>query len=81
MTSERYRWRLVDDFFDNFKKYRVSNFTKSERISVDESISIWYGQRGFWIDEGLPQYIAIDRKPENDCELQNAACGRSGVTA
>jgi Transposase IS4 len=79
MTSERYRWRLVDDFVDNFNKYRVSNFTPSERICVDESISRWYGQGGFWINEGLPQYIAIDRKPENGCELQNAACGRSGV--
>ncbi|KAI2491366.1 Transposase IS4 [Fragilaria crotonensis] len=26
-----------------------------------------------------PQYVAIDRKPENGCEIQNAACGRSGV--
>ena len=24
-------------------------------------------------------YIAIDRKPENGCEIQNAACGKSGV--
>ena len=24
-------------------------------------------------------YVAIDRKPENGCEIQNAACGRSGV--
>jgi hypothetical protein len=79
MTSERYRWGLVDDFFDNFNKYRVSNFTPSERICVYESISRWYGQGGFWINEGLPQYIAIDRKPENGCELQNAVCGRSGV--
>ena len=24
-------------------------------------------------------YVEIDRKPENGCEIQNAACGRSGV--
>jgi hypothetical protein len=24
-------------------------------------------------------YVAIDQKPENGCEIQNAACGRSGV--
>ena len=24
-------------------------------------------------------YVVIDRKPENGCEIQNAACGRSGV--
>lgn len=23
--------------------------------------------------------MAIDRKPENGCEIQNAACGRSGI--
>jgi len=24
-------------------------------------------------------YVAIDRTPENGCEIQNAACGRSGL--
>jgi len=24
-------------------------------------------------------YVAIDRKPEKGCEIQNAACGRSGI--
>ena len=24
-------------------------------------------------------YVAIDRKPENGCEIQNPACGCSGV--
>jgi Transposase IS4 len=24
-------------------------------------------------------YVAIDRKPENGCEIQDAACGKSGV--
>ena len=28
---------------------------------------------------GLPIYIAIDRKPENGCEIQNSACSESGV--
>ena len=28
---------------------------------------------------GLPQYVAIDKKPENGCEIQNSACSRSGV--
>ena len=28
---------------------------------------------------GKDAYVAIDRKPENGCEIQNAACGRSGV--
>ena len=24
-------------------------------------------------------YVAIDRKPESECEIQNSACGRSGI--
>jgi hypothetical protein len=48
-------------------------------ICVDESMRCWYGQGGHWINHGLPQYVAIDRKPENGCEIQNAACGMSRV--
>jgi Transposase IS4 len=32
-----------------------------------------------WINHGLPIYVAIDKKPENGCEIQNAACAKSGV--
>ena len=39
----------------------------------------WYGIGGHYINAGLPQYIAIDRKPENDCEIPNAADGVSGI--
>jgi hypothetical protein len=46
---------------------------------VDESISCWYGLGGHWINIGLRQYVAIDRKPENGCEIQNCGDGRSGV--
>ena len=49
----------------------------SEWICVDESISLWYGIGGGWINIDLPMYIAIGRKPENGCEIQNSACGRS----
>jgi Transposase IS4 len=79
MSSERYRWMLVDDFVENFNSHRAAAFVPSDLICVDESISRWYGQGGDWINHGLPMYIAIDRKPENGCEIQNSACGRSGV--
>ncbi len=79
VSSESYRWSLVDGFVCRFNKHRASNFIPSEFICVDESISRWYGQGGDWINHGLPMYVAIDRKPENGCEIQNAACGRSGV--
>ena len=77
--SETYRWKLVDDFVKNFNDHRADYFSPSGRICVDESMSRWYGQGGHWINQGLPQYVAIDRKPENGYEIQNAACGESGV--
>ena len=79
MTSEQYCWRLVDDFVKTFNEHRVENFFPSDEICVDESMPRWYGQGGHWINHGLPMYVAIDRKPENGCEIQNASCGCSGV--
>ena len=54
-------------------------FFPSDEICVDESMFRWYGQGGHWINHGLPMYVAINRKPENGCEIQNVACGHSGV--
>ena len=79
MTSEHYRWKRVDDFVKNFNEHRESTFIPSSRICVDESISRWYGLGGEWIHIGLPMYVAIERKPENGCEIQDAACGKSGI--
>ena len=62
-----------------FNKHCKDNFSPSEWICVDESTSHWYGLGGSWINIGLLMYVAIDRKPESGCEIQNAACGHSGV--
>jgi hypothetical protein len=78
-SSEQHRWKLVDDFVKNYNNYRSNYFNPSDLRCVDESMSRWYGQGGHWINHGLPQYVATNRKPENGCEVQNAACGRSGV--
>lgn len=78
-TSEQGRWELITDFVSAINEHRAARVTPSESICVDESMSKWYGQGGHWIQRGLPMYVAIDRKPENGCELQNAACGRSGI--
>lgn len=78
-TAEADRWSLVGDFVQSINTHRAAHVTPSERLCVDESISRWYGQGGQWIGHGLPMYVAIDRKPENGCELQTAACGRSGL--
>ena len=63
----------------NFNKHQEQNFSPSEWICVDESMSRWYGLGGSWINIGLPMYVVIDRKPESGCEIQNAACGISGI--
>jgi hypothetical protein len=76
MSAKKYHWLLVDGIVTEFNQYRASNFTPSDIICVDESISRWYGQGGHWINHGLPMYTAIDRKPENGCKIQNSACGR-----
>ena len=79
VTSMDYRWMLVDDYIDAFNDYRASNYSPSDRICVDESISRWYGLGGHWINVGLPNYVAMDRKPENGCEIQDACDGRSRI--
>ena len=79
MRSMHFRWALVQDFVDAFNKHRLQAVTPSEMMCVDESISRWYGIGGGWMDIGLPHYVALDSKPEHGCEVQNTACGRSGI--
>jgi Transposase IS4 len=79
MGHETWRWKRVDDFVEAYNTYRKSNFIPSDLLCVDESMSRWYGIGGDYINKGLPMYVAIDRKPENGCEIQNVCCGRSGV--
>jgi hypothetical protein len=50
-----------------------------DQICIDESMSRWYGKGGDWINDGLPHYVAIERKPENGCEIQTSCCGTSGI--
>jgi Transposase IS4 len=77
--SAEHRWQLVADFDQSINAHRAANFTPSDQTCVDEKMSRWYGQGGHWIEHGLPHYVAIDRKPENGCEVQSAASGRSGI--
>lgn len=77
--SEQSRWELISDFVGSINNHRHAHVSQSEYICVDESMCKWYGQGGAWIQRGLPMYVALDRKPESGCEVQNAACGRSGI--
>ena len=79
MIPEQYWGRLVDDFVSRFNEHRTQAFRPSELICENESMSRWYEAGGYCINHGLPQYMEIDRTPENGCEIQNAACGSSGI--
>ena len=79
MSSEHYRWCLIQDFIDRVNEHRVNYFTPSEIICVDESISRWYGLGGSWINKVLPHYVAMDRKPENGAKIQDSCCGKSNI--
>lgn len=54
MSSEKYRWMLVDDSIEAFNQHRSAFFYVSDQLCVDESFSRWYGQGGAWINMGLP---------------------------
>eukprot|EP00977_Amphora_coffeiformis_P024561 scaffold16227_cov128-Amphora_coffeaeformis.AAC.1 len=79
VNSEDYRWMLVDDFVAYINDEREKFFHPSSELCVDESIVQWYGIGGDWINEGLPIYVDIDRKPESGCEIQNICDGKSGI--
>ena len=46
---------------------------------MDESISRWYGLGEHCINFDLHNYVAMDRKPENGCEIQNACNRKSKI--
>ena len=74
-----HRWMLVDDFIEAFNDYRAESYRPSDRICVDELISRWYGLGVHWINIGLPNYVEMERKPENGCDIQDVCDGRSKV--
>ena len=79
VSHEEWRWMLVQDFVDNFNQHRETFYEASHLICADESMSRWYGLGGNWINMGLPHYVAMDRKPEDGCEIQNCCDGISGI--
>ena len=79
MPHAEHWWMIIDNMVEIFNRHREEHFSPSEWICVDESISRWYGLGGGWINIGLPMYIAIYRKPENGCDIQNSAYGKSVV--
>ena len=65
MSSKQYRWMLVDDFVKVFNVFIAAKYHPLDKICADKSISRWYGLRGYWINMGLPNYVAMEQNPEN----------------
>jgi hypothetical protein len=78
-SSRKYQWRLVDDFITEFNKHWCACFHLAEMITIDKSMIQWYGIGRHWINAGLPNCVAINRKPENSCKIQNGCCRRMGI--
>jgi Transposase IS4 len=79
MSSEEYRWCMVEDFVDNYNEHRKTYYNPSWQLCVDETIGRWYGLGGNWINEGLPHYVSIERKPEDGFEIQDCCDAMSGI--
>ena len=78
-SREPFRWALVNDFISEINSHRAAHVTPGDTLYVEESIIKWSCQGGHWISMELPRYVSIDRKPENGCEIQSAACGCGGI--
>lgn len=68
------RWILINGFVEEINEHRPSQVAPSYLICVDEILCRLYGLGWEWLDVGLPR--AINRKPENICEIKTSACGR-----
>jgi hypothetical protein len=79
MSSEQYRWMLVNNFVANINEYRARTFVPGGHLEADESMIRWYGIGGSFVDAGIPHYAAIKRKPDNGAEIQNLADVASGI--
>jgi hypothetical protein len=79
MSSERYRWMLVDDFVENINAYGQRTFVPGNHLEADETVIRWYGIGGGYVNKGLPMYLALERKPNNSGEIQNLADVASGI--
>ena len=63
MSSERYRWMLINDFVANINKYRQRTFVPGGHLEANETIIQWYGKGGALIDAGLPSTLPLSASP------------------
>ena len=73
------QWALADDFMQAINDHREMCMSPSDLICVDEGMSRWYGHVVDWVYDGFPTNRAIDKKPENGCDINTSACGPRGI--
>ena len=73
LSHAAHHWMLNHDMVDIFNWHQGGNFVPFEWICVNKSISKWYGLSGQWIKISLPMHVAVDRKLESGCKIQNSA--------
>lgn len=78
-SSKQYRWKPIDDFVLAFKEHRARYFMPLENLCVDEFICRWYELGRSWVHEGLPHYVALDRKPGKRSEFFDVCDGNLKV--
>jgi hypothetical protein len=54
-------------------------FVPGDHVEADETVIRWYDVGGAYVGVGLPMYLALERKPDNGCEIQNLANVASGI--
>ena len=79
MTSEQYRWRLADDFVKNFNEHRAQKFFHLMKFASTSPCPGGMGKVGIGSTMACQCMLQSTGNRENGCEIQNAACGRSGV--
>lgn len=72
------RWAFADDFVTAINTHRAKFERPCEVICVDEIMLRWYGLFHGCIDVGLLAYRAMDKNPENGCEIKSSACNCCG---
>lgn len=79
MPYSDWAWSKLDGYVERLNKHMAKRYSPTEQICIDESFSRWYGLGGHWINIGLPHYVAMERKPEDGCEIQTCCDAKSGI--
>ena len=77
MPRSTRRCMLVNDFVNNFNKYRELHYVPYDLRCVDKSMFKWYSLGRHWINMILPMEVVIELNLVNDCRIQNSCDARS----